>query len=163
MQISHSTEALDKALTLIRSIRIALLTTVTADGHFHTRPLQTLEADPNGLLWFFTDWNSAKVSELQLDTRVCLGYADSRRRSYLAVSGTARVFRDTQRAEELWHTDQRAYYPCGPRDSRLAILRIKIEQAEYWLAPGLVSYLVAAARASLSGTPAGILGENVKI
>jgi general stress protein 26 len=163
MQRSHTAEVLDKPLKLIRSIRIALLTSVTPDGHFHTRPLQTLGIDPSGVLWFFTDWNSPKVSELQLDTRVCLGYADTRRKSYLAVSGTARVFRDIQRAEELWHADQRAYYPCGPRDQRLAILRVKIEQAEYWLAPGLVSYLMAAARAALTGTPAGILGENVKI
>jgi general stress protein 26 len=162
MHISHSPE-MDKVLELIRTIRIALLTTVTSDGRFHTRPLQTLAVDPSGELWFFTDWNSPKVSELRQDTSVCLGYADSRRKTYLAVNGTARVLRDTQRAAQLWQADQRAYYPCGPKDPRLAILRIKIEQAEYWLAPGLISYLMAAARSTLTGTPAGVLGENVKI
>jgi general stress protein 26 len=162
MHMSHSPQ-MDKALGLIRTIRIGLLTTVSSDGHFHTRPLQTLAVDPSGQLWFFTDRNSPKVSELRQDTRVCLGYADPRRKTYLAVSGTARVLRDTQRAEQLWQADQRAYYPCGPKDPRLALLRVKIEQAEYWVAPGLVSYLMAAARSTLTGTPAAVLGENVKI
>lgn len=163
MHISHSPEAMEKALELIRRIRIALLTTVSHDGHFHTRPVQTLQIDPRGELWFFTGWNSPKVGELRRDTRVCLGYADTRRKSYLAVSGTAKVLRDTHKAEELWQPDQRAYYPQGPRDPGLGILHIKIEQAEYWLAPGLVSYLMAAARSTITGTPADILGENVKI
>jgi general stress protein 26 len=163
MQILHTCEALNKALDLIRSIRAALLTTVSRDGHFHTRPVQTVAVDASGVLWFFTDWSSPKVGELRCDTQVCLGYADTRRKRYLAVSGTASLLRDTRRAEELWKPEQRAYYPCGPRDQRLAILRVQIEQAEYWLAPGLVSYLMAAAKATLTGEPAAVLGENVKI
>lgn len=53
--------------------------------------------------------------------------------------------------------------PDGPEDPRLALLRVSIEHAEYWIAPGPLSYFVAAAKAAATGTPAGVIGENSKI
>jgi general stress protein 26 len=148
---------------LIRTIRVALLTTVDQDGHFHTRPLETLQVEADGTLWFFTDWSSHKVDELRRDMRVSLGYADPAKNVYVAVSGVGTLLRDPAKAREIWTIEQRAYYPEGFADERLALLRVRVERAEYWIAPGRVSYLVAAARAAVTGTPAGIIGENRKL
>jgi general stress protein 26 len=145
---------------LIRDIQIALLTTVDHDGHFHTRPVQTLHVEDDRTLWFFTDWSSPKVDELNHDARVSLGYADPAKHVYIAVSGSGRLFRDPLKAKQLWNIQQRAYYPDGPQDERLAVLRVAIERAEYWIAPGPISYLVAAVTAAATGTPAGVIGEN---
>jgi len=152
-----------KLRELIRDIRIALLTTVDRDGGFHTRPLETLQIDSDGTLWFFTDWSSPKVDELHRDLRVSLGYADASKKTYVAVSGTGTLFRDAKKSEQLWSIEQRAYYPKGPDDERLALLRVVIERAEYWIAPGRASYLVAAMKAVITGTPSGVIGENHKL
>jgi general stress protein 26 len=149
-------------LELIRGIRVALLTSVDIDGRFHTRPLQTMEVGTDRKLWFFTAWGSPKVRELHEDVRVSVAYADPAKHAYVAITGAAALLHDPLKAKELWSIEQRAYYPDGPADARLALLRVDIEQAEYWLAPGPVSYLVAAARAALTGAPAGIVGENRK-
>jgi len=45
----------------------------------------------------------------------------------------------------------------------LALLRVSIEHAEYWVAPGPVSYLLAAAKAAVTGVPAAVIGENQKL
>jgi general stress protein 26 len=156
-------ESLSKLIGLIQDIRIALLTTVDRQGGFHTRPVQTLQADADGGLWFFTDWSSAKADELRSDVRVSLGYADPAKNTYVALNGSGRLSRDIQRARQLWSAEQRAYYPEGPEDARLAVLRVTMERAEYWIAPGLTSHLIAAAKAAVTGTPAAILGENRKI
>jgi general stress protein 26 len=148
---------------LIRDIRVALLTTMDRDGNFHTRPVQTLQVEGDQALWFFTDWSSSKVDELNHDVRVSLGYADPARNVYCAVSGLGRLLRDIQKAQQLWSIEQRAYYPDGPEDERLALLRVQIERAEYWIAPGRISYIVAAVTAAITGTPAGVIGENQKI
>jgi general stress protein 26 len=148
---------------LIRDIRVALLTTVDRDGGFHTRPIQTLNVEVDRTLWFFTDWSSPKVDELHHDVRVNLGYADPAKNVYVAVTGSASLFRDAEKAKQLWSIEQRAYYPDGPQDERLALLRVHIERAEYWIAPGRTSYIVAAVKAAVTGTPAGIVGENRKI
>jgi general stress protein 26 len=154
---------LGKVAALIREIQIALLTTVDLEGRFHTRPVQTLELEGERTLWFFTDWASPKAGELQNDTRVSLGYANPATHSYVAISGTGRLFRDQAKARQLWSPEQFAFYPKGPEDPRLALLCVTIEQAEYWIAPGRVSYLVAAVQAAVTGEPARVLGENRKM
>jgi general stress protein 26 len=148
---------------LIRDIRVALLTTVDRDDRLHTRPVQTLEVEADRTLWFFTDWGSPKVDELHHDVRVSLGYADPAKNTYVTVSGSGRLFRDIKKAKQLWSIEQRIYYPEGPEDERLAVLRVFIERAEYWIAPGRTSYLIAAMTAAVTGTPGGVLGENQKI
>jgi general stress protein 26 len=154
---------LSKLLELIRDIRVALLTTTDLDGHFHTRPVQTLQVDDDGTLWFFTDANSPKADELRHDVRVSVGYADPAKNTYVALSGSARLLHDVEKSKQLWSIEQRAYYPDGPDDARLAVLRVTMERAEYWIAPGRTSYLVAAAKAAVTGTPAGVIGENHKV
>ncbi len=148
---------------LIRDIRVGLLTTMDRGGRFHTRPVETLRLEADRTLWFFTDWSSPKADELQHDLRLSVGYADPTRHVYVAVSGSGSLFRDVQKARELWTLEQRAYYPKGPEDERLALLRVQIERAEYWIAPGHASYLLAAATAAITGTPAGIIGEHHRI
>jgi general stress protein 26 len=145
---------------LIRDIRVGLLTTLDARRRFHTRPVETLELEADRTLWFFTDWTTPKVSELEKWSHASVGYADVSGGRYLAVRGSARLLRDPEKAKQLWSVAQLAYYPDGPEDARLALLRIQMERAEYWLAPGRGAHLTAAARAMLTGHPAGIVGEN---
>lgn len=157
------TDHMAKVAELIWNIRVALLTSVDLEGHFHTRPVQTLQVEGGEAVWFFTGWRSPKVDELLHDHRVSLGYADPAQHVYVAVSGMASLLRDPKKARELWTAEQSAYYPDGPEDARLALLRVRIEQAEYWIAPGHASYLIAAAKATLTGRPAEVIGENHKV
>ena len=80
---------LAELIRIVRSIRIALLTTVGRDGEFHTRPVQTLQVDADGTLWFFTDWTSPKVTELHQDASVSLGYADLAKNTMLLSAAKA--------------------------------------------------------------------------
>ena len=86
---------------LIREIRVALLTTMDRHGNFHTRPVQTLQVEDDRTLWFFTDWSSPKVDELNHDVRVSLGYADPAKNRFCAVSGVASLLRDLPKAKQL--------------------------------------------------------------
>jgi general stress protein 26 len=162
MPHSHAGEP-SKLIELVREIRVALLTTMDREGGLHSRPVQTLQADADGTLWFFTDKSSPKADELHHDFRVSLGYADPAKNVYVAISGSGSLLQDVQRARQLWSIEQRAYYPEGPDDARLAVLRVTMDRAEYWIAPGRTSYLIAAAKAAVTGTPTGVLGENRKI
>jgi len=148
---------------LIQDIRVGLLTTRDAQGHLHTRPVETLEVESGRTLWFFTDWSTQKVNELERNSQVSVAYADVGHNRFAAVSGSARAVRDSPKARQLWNATQLAFYPDGPEDTRLAVLRVEVERAEYWLAPGRGAYLVAAARAAVTGTPAGVIGENRRI
>jgi len=154
---------LPKVLDLVRAIRVAFLITMSREGEFHARPVQTMGIEPDGTLSFFTDVRSGKAKELHQDLRVGLVYADTSTHRYVAIRGTGHITRDPRRARELWSIEQLAYYPHGPQDERLGLLTVRIERAEYWLAPGRASYLVAALKAAVSGVPAGVVGENSQL
>jgi general stress protein 26 len=143
-------------LGLVREIEIGLLTTLDGEHRLHTRPVQTLRCDDDGVLWFFTDLGSPKAEELRTDARVSIGYAHLARGLYAAIEGRARVGRDRGKAAELWNALQRAWYPEGLDDPRLGVLEVHIERAQYWITPGRASYVLAAARALLSGTAATV-------
>lgn len=151
------------ALDLIRHIRIALLTTFDREGALHSRPVQTLRVDDDGTLWFFTDMRSGKTDELRADMRLSLGYADIAANRYVVVSGVGTVRRNSHKARELWQLEQLAFYPEGPGDERLGLLRVDIDRAEYWIAPGRASYVYAALKAGATGTPVGVIGANQKV
>lgn len=162
MSDTHAGE-MGKVRELIEAIQTAFLTTVDLQGTFHARPVQTLGFEPDDTLWFFTDRGSGKVEELNRDIRVSLAYADPGAHAYVAVCGTGTLLRDPHKARQLWRPGQRAFYPQGPEDDRLLLLRVRIERAEYWLTPSRVAYLAAAAKAALTGVPARIIGENHKV
>ena len=141
---------------LIESIRIGLLTTVDMDGTLHARPVETLRCDIDGTLWFFTDHESPKANELSHEARVSVGYCEPAKNVYAVVAGRARILRDKALAAQLWSFAQRAWYPKGVDDQHLSILRVTLERAEYWEAPGRASYLLAAATAAVVGEPAAV-------
>lgn len=149
-------DGLAKLRQLIESIRVGLLTTVDLHGSLHTRPIETLRCEADGTLWFFTDHHSPKADELSHDFHVSVGYAEPVKGSYVAVAGQGRILRDKALAAELWTFAQRAWYPKGLDDEHLSILRVTPERAEYWEAPGRITYLLAAAEATVSGKPATV-------
>jgi len=159
----HDGPGLQRLRELIGEVRIALLTTLDGEGQMHTRPIETLQCEPDGTLWFFTACDSPKSAELRHDTRVSLGYSHPGKSIYVAVSGVGSVGRDIAKAAELWSPGQLAFYPQGLEDPRLALLKVRLERAEYWVTPGKASYVLAAVNAALTGTPAGVLGENRKL
>lgn len=153
---------LEKLGELIKSVRIAMLTTVEGNGTLHTRPLATLQYENDGELWFFTKIDSAKVQEIEEDMHVSVAYADTDNNVYVAVAGTADIVRDRAKAEELWTPMAKAWFPQGLEDPELVLLRVRAERAEYWDSPGRAAYLLGVAKASLTGKQTN-MGENRKL
>jgi general stress protein 26 len=147
---------------LIADIDIALVTTVESDGTLHTRPLATLAFEPDGDLWFFISLDSAKLDEPDQDTHVSVAYSHPGKHTYVAVAGTAQVLKSRAKAKQLWMPVARAWFPEGVDDSHLALLRVRVERAEYWTSPGTAAYLLGAAKASFIGRRTSI-GENRKL
>ena len=50
-------------------------------------------------------------------------------------AATASVLHDPQRAKELWSKIAEAWFPGGPDDPNLALLRITLSSAEHWEPP----------------------------
>jgi general stress protein 26 len=148
---------------LIEDIDIAMFTTVDDDGALRSRPMGTQQIEFDGDLWFFAGASSAKAHEVRRDKRVNISYAKPDEQRYVSVSGTAELVRDQAKIKELWNPIFKAWFPLGLEDPDLALLKIHVEQAEYWDAPSSkVVALIGFAKALVTGKRAEI-GENEKL
>jgi general stress protein 26 len=123
---------LDRLKEKLAPFDIAMLTTVDEDGHLRSRPMYTLKLDEEGALWFFTMADSPKVDELTEQNRVNLSYADQDDQTYVSISGVTQILKDREKIEDFWSPVHKAWIPEGPDDPDLALLKVNIEQAEYW-------------------------------
>ena len=149
---------------MIKDIGVAMLTTVAPDGSLRSRPMAAQGGIENGESWFFTSDDSGKVAEIEHEHEVNLAYAEPKDQRYVSISGRASLIRDPARARRMWNAEVMAWFPGGPEDPRLALLRVRVHAAEYWDAPGgRMASLYALAKSTLTGQPAGQIGEHEKI
>ncbi len=122
------------------------------EGFLHARPMGSIAAEPEGALWFFTSRKSPVVSELKADPEVLVTYADTASQHYVSVSGRASVVDDPAKAKALWREPLRTWFPNGPEDPDLVLVRVEGERAQYWDAPSsTVVYAYGYVKARLTG------------
>lgn len=155
---------LDKLAELIKDIRVAMFTTFDAKtGKPHARPMYTQKLDAKsftGTLWFLTDRSSGKVDELVANPEVLLTYADPGKNRFVVVTGTADTERNPEKAKELWNIHAKGWWPGGPEDPNLALIRVDATSAEYWDGPSQASYLFSLLKAAVTGTRTQATAEH---
>ena len=160
---SNNNKSIAKLADLIEDAQFAMLTTALPGGSLRSRPMATQRTRFDGELWFFTYRESAKVHEIADDQHVNVSYADPDSNTYVSVSGRARMLVDRAKAKELWNPALKAWFPKGLDDPNLALLRVTVEQAEYWDSPNSkVVQLAGFIKAVVTGKRAKG-GENEKI
>ena len=117
---------------LIKSIRIAMLTTAAEDGSFDSRPMATQETDFDGTVYFLTREESGKVHEIKADSHVSLVYAAPSDSKFVSAKGKASISKDRAKIHELWNPMYKAWFPQGEDDPAIAVLRIDISEAQFW-------------------------------
>lgn len=127
-------ESIDKFKKLTEGIDFCMLTTISG-GQLRSRPMSTQEMDENGELWFFTSDQTHKVDEIEADSRVNAAYSKPDDNTYVSVSGRGSISKDRQKIEKLWNPVLKAWFPKGLDDPNLALLKISVEEAEYWDSP----------------------------
>ncbi|WP_439882888.1 pyridoxamine 5'-phosphate oxidase family protein [Pontibacter sp. MBLB2868] len=159
-----SQENLHKLIDMIKDIDIAMMTTMERDGSLRSRPMRTQKTNPDGILWFFTGYESGKSHEIsENDSHVNLSYSKPDDELYVSVSGRASLTRDKQKIDELWSPTLKAWFPEGKDDPNVALIKVKIDKAEYWDAPNsTLIQLYGMAKAALTGESAKT-GDNKKI
>ncbi|AWK86327.1 pyridoxamine 5'-phosphate oxidase family protein [Azospirillum thermophilum] len=158
-------DAAEKLWGLIKGIRVAMMTTLDDNGLLNSRPMATLPhaGFEDGTLWFFTQIDSPKVHELATHKRVNLAYADPGNENYVSISGIGETVRDPDKIRFLWRDILSTWFPKGPDDPEIALLKITVDHAEYWDSPSsAMVYAYGYVKAKLTGE-APDPGENVKI
>ena len=137
---------------LLRDERIGMLTTTAPDGTLTSRPMSLQEVEFDGDLWFFASRGSRKVAHLTADPQVNVATVGSS--SWVSLTGHALVVDDLAKKQELWNSVVEAWFPDGPDDPDVVLIRVEAASAEYWDSPGgRVASLISFAKAKVTGQP----------
>lgn len=139
-----------KVADLVSDIKFAMLTTVDADGELVSRPMAHQDVEADGDLWFFSSRDSRKVEHVKANPHVAVTLASSS--TWVSINGSAEVVDDDQKAKDLWSTDMEAWFPQGPEDPSIVLIKVTGETAEYWDGPGgRVSSVLSLVKSKLTG------------
>lgn len=160
----RSVDDLQKLRELVKDIDFCMLTTVDDTGDLHSRPMSSNgDIDQNGDIWFFTSASSHKVSEIEKLPKINVSFADPDNQHYISISGNAQLVRDRNKIEELWRPEFKMWFPKGKDDPDVALLRVRLQKAEYWDSPSsTVGFMLRFVSSLVTGKEADH-GENKKL
>lgn len=118
---------------MIRGIQVAMLITVDARGRLRGHPMTTLQSELQDELWFYVDARSSIVDDITEHHQINISYVDSGSERYVSVAGIAQLVRDPRLLENFWSNKFASWFPGLPeRKGYLGLLRIQLEEAQYW-------------------------------
>ena len=122
-----------KLRELLSKLPVAFMVTVTG-ARVTARPIGVVgdHAAFDGTLWFITDRRSRKVAEINDGAVTSLVFQNDERGSYLHLRGRATVVEDPRRLAELYTPVQRTWFPDGPTDPNITLVRFDADEADYW-------------------------------
>ena len=119
-----------RLLGIMKSFDTAMVTLRESNGALRARHARLAHVGEHGEIWLAVMSDDGELPELAHDPRVAITVQDGVK--FASLSGRAQVVRSPGRAVELWQDAWRAWFPEGPHDARLVLLRIRGEAAEYW-------------------------------
>jgi general stress protein 26 len=123
-----------KVAELIEGERFGFLTTITMDGRLTSRPMTLQEVEFDGDLWFFAERDSTAVQHITASPEVNVGVGSGG--TWVSLTGNAIVVEDAAKKRELWNSAVEAWFPDGPGDDGVVLLKVQADSAEYWDTPG---------------------------
>jgi general stress protein 26 len=145
---------------LVKEFRFAMLTTVDDRGQLVAHPLTVQEAEFDGDLWFVVGAHASSLQNLLVNPSA--GVALSSNDSWVSLTGTGAQVDDPAKVKALWGPALDAWFPDGPDDPEVRLLKFTADGAEYWNSPGgRVATLFSLVKSKVTGEP--YEGDNAKL
>lgn len=117
---------------LLQDFDTGILTTRGGDGHFHSRPMALEKGSLQDGLWFATSEGTAKVADLENDSHCAVAFfKGGHDATYVSVSGSGELIRDRATLHRMWSAAWKPWFPEGPDQHDLVLIRVRLEHAEY--------------------------------
>jgi general stress protein 26 len=144
----------EEYLQLLDEHETVILVTHGDDGELHCRPMAMQGHRGGEEIWLATYADSDKCRHVAQDDRVALSFhAGEHEASWLSVSGRCEIVHDRAKIRELWDASWKPWFPDGPEQADLVLLRIVPEHAE-WVKPegGKLKVLYTMAKRAATGS-----------
>ncbi len=125
-------EAIKKIQSLAGDTDFCMFITLISEKPLQARPMSTQKIDDDGNIWFFSHEESNKNMQIKSDDNVQLFYSNNKSSEFLSVYGTAKIIKDAAKAKELWTPWVKTWFPEGPEDPHLTLIKVTPLDSYYW-------------------------------
>lgn len=130
-------EAIPRIAAHLKAIDICMLTTRGDDGELHARPMSNNgNVEWDGSSWFFAPADGRLVAEIRRDPSAVATYRADDRFAWIALSGRAELVDDAEAKRRTWSPDLDRWFPDGPDDPNVALIRVDASAAQWWTEDG---------------------------
>jgi len=155
-----------KLKKIIEAMKFCMMTTVDENGKMHSRPMGICgEMESCGgslgnkcecVVSFFTYADSCKIDQMRTHgNQTNLAFSDPSNHTFVSITGTGKLTSDRTELEKRWTPAMKAWFPNGLEEPGLAMLKVTVDQCEYWDAhESLVTHAVSFVRSQITGHPA---------
>eukprot|EP01111_Echinosteliopsis_oligospora_P018777 TRINITY_DN87_c0_g1_i1.p1 TRINITY_DN87_c0_g1~~TRINITY_DN87_c0_g1_i1.p1 ORF type:complete len:173 (+),score=36.20 TRINITY_DN87_c0_g1_i1:81-599(+) len=140
-----SIEARQHLFKLCNEFRQGMLITEGNAG-LRSRPMALKKATIEDGIWFFSDKASPKNREIEKDPHVNVTFMTNDK--WVSITGSAQISEDQAKIEELFNEADKLWFPKGPKDSTISLIKVSPVSAEYWDNGGIFKKLQFVAEAA---------------
>ena len=134
---TYGREAIPEIAQLLRKIDTCMLATRGDDGQLHARPMSNNgQVEWDGDSWFFAPADGRLVAEIERNAEAVTTYRADDRFAWVALSGRADVIDDADQKRRLWLEELERWFPNGPDDPNVALIRVASSAAQWWTDKG---------------------------
>lgn len=155
-------EHLDNINEIIEEFDTVMMVSTDADnGTMYSRPMTIARYDVDaGILYFATSSTSGVVNDLESKPRINISMQSSNQ--YVSLSGATIVSNDREMIKALYSPAWKAWFPEGPEQEDIRLIKFDPIQGEYWDLSGFkgLEFLWEAGKAIAQDKPVNLDDAN---
>jgi len=130
-------EAVPEVAKVLRAIDTCMLATRGEDGEVHARPMSNNgQVEWDGSSWFFAPADGRLIAEIRWDAHTVAMYRAEDRFAWVSLSGAAEIVDDADAKRRNWLPELDRWFPGGPEDPSVALIRVDATAAQWWTDQG---------------------------
>ncbi len=128
----RGTDAISRIKEMAEEKNCFFCTNIKSEDASGARPMNVLQVDAAGNLWFLSAKDSFKNQELLHDSEVKLFFQNSPHSDFLELHGYATVSTDKAKIKELWKPVIKTWFTEGIDDPRITVIKVAPTDGYYW-------------------------------
>lgn len=127
-----SSDAVKKLQDMAKEVRVCMFCTYDSSNRLQTAPMSANKVDDDGNIWFISDKNSKRNTDLAGNNTTDLIFGDPAKENYISVHGTSEILFDKEIIKELWNPIIKTWFQGGVDDPNISVIKVTTDDAYYW-------------------------------
>jgi general stress protein 26 len=133
MNETQGREAIPEIARMLKEIDVCVFATRGKGGQLHARPMSNnRQVEWDGDSWFFAPSDGRLVAELEAEPTAVNAYKVEEGFGFISVSGRTSIETDPELKKRLWLEELERWFPNGPEDPNVSLIRVTAEHVDWW-------------------------------